>query len=348
LLNYPDIPAPEIGTGKTAEIARGVAWLRMPIPGDLGAINIWVLEDQDGWTIVDTGLRLPETADAWGAAVSGELSGGQLRRVLVTHMHPDHSGMAGWLCRHHDAELWMSRLEFFMLRTLAADTGTEAPSSALAFYREAGWQDDAVKHYQARFGEFGKMVYPLPSSFVALSEGDVVTTDAGNWQVLIGRGHSAEQSLLYNAELGLLISGDQVLPSISSNVSIYPQEPRADPMTAWIESLAEIREKVPDDVLVLPSHGLPFQGLHARIEQLIAGHETAMDRLLPVLETPRRAVDVFPVLFKRAIDQAHVMMATGESLAHLACLQQRGLVTSECDAQGVRWWKRCGKAEGKR
>lgn len=312
----------------------------MPIPGDLGAINIWVLDDRNGYTVVDSGLRLTETADAWRNAFSSDLSSGRLRRVLVTHMHPDHSGMAGWLCRHHDAELWMSRLEFFMLRALAADTGEEAPASALAFYREAGWQEDAIEIYQARFGDFGRMIYHPPSTFVALSEGDVVSTDAGDWEVLTGFGHSAEQALLYNAEQGLLISGDQVLPSISSNVSVYPQEPKADPMTAWLTSLASIRQRIPDNVLVLPSHGLPFRGLHARIGELIDGHEIAMDRLLAKLVAPLRAVDAFPILFKRTINHSNMMMATGESLAHLACLQARGLVRSELDATGVRWWMR--------
>jgi glyoxylase-like metal-dependent hydrolase (beta-lactamase superfamily II) len=340
MLQFPDIPEPALSTGETSQIADGVFWLRMPVPGSLKAINVWALAGERGWTLVDCGLRSQETAEAWKAAFSGDLSSKPVERVCVTHMHPDHSGMCGWLTKKHGVDLWMSRLEYYTLRSLISDTGREAPPSAIDFYRAAGWDEDAIELYRTRFGEFGKMVYPLPASFVAMKAGGRIETGAGDWNVITGRGHSPEQSLLYSEGQGLLIAGDQVLPGISSNVSVHPQEPKADPLSDWLESLAEIRQVVPDDVLVLPSHGRPFRGLHERIGKLIEGHEKGLDRLLELLAEPKRAVDVFPALFKRKIESSVLGLATGESLAHLACLKTRGLARSEAGPGGQNWWFR--------
>jgi glyoxylase-like metal-dependent hydrolase (beta-lactamase superfamily II) len=137
----------------------------------------------------------------------------------------------------------------------------------------------------------------------------------------------------------LLISGDQVLPKITSNVSVFPTEPDADPLKDWLESLASIRAAVPDDVLVLPAHNEPFYGLHAWIDQLIQGHERSLGRLLDALREPRTAVDVFSLLFRRPISGETLQMATGESLAHLNCLIQRGQVTRNLDDAGVAWYR---------
>lgn len=340
MLDFPVFETPGLATGEMTQIAPGVYWLRMPAPGQLAAINVWAISGTNGWTIVDTGMRSTATADGWRAAFSNGLSNQPLDRVCVTHMHPDHSGMAGWLTKHHGVSLWMSRLEYFMLYTLTGYTGQEAPQSALDFYRSTGWDAEDIDFYLARFGEFGQMVYPLPSAFCAMHDGDILDTGESQWRVITGRGHSPEQALLYNESQGLLISGDQVLPKISSNVSVYPQEPTADPLTEWLESLDEVRQRVPDDVLVLPSHGQPFRGLHERIAALIEGHETGLGRLFDLLEEPRRAIDCFPALFKREISRGVLVMATGESLAHLACLRTRGLASSRLDEQKQEWWSR--------
>lgn len=339
-LDYPVAQVPENGSGLAIEVAEGLHWLRMPVPGRLEAVNVWALADRGAWTIVDTGLRSPETLLAWRAAFAGVLAGTPVRQVIATHLHPDHAGLAGWLAQTHDATLAMSRLEYLSLRVLAGYTGAEAPVEAVRFYRAAGWDERALDRYKARFGEFGRNLYPVPHSFRALEDGQRVQIGARSWEVVVGRGHSPEQTMLYCRDDRLLIAGDQVLPEISSNVSVQPLEPEADPLTAWLVSLEAIRGRVADDVLVLPGHGRPFRGLHRRIDELIAGHEGALDRLAAMIERPLRAVDVFPALFKRPIDETVIGLATGESLAHLACLRDRGCAVSDLDAAGVAWWRR--------
>jgi glyoxylase-like metal-dependent hydrolase (beta-lactamase superfamily II) len=184
------------------------------------------------------------------------------------------------------------------------------------------------------------MIYEMPDSFRRLEDGDVLELGAYRWRVVVGNGHSPEHACLYSEQLKLLISGDQVLPRISSNISLFPTEPDADPLSDWLESLARIKTTVPDDVLVLPAHGLPFQGLHARIDQLIAGHEKGLAALRTGLDRPHRVMDVFPMLFSRAIQgELLVGMATGESLAHLAYLRKRGVISRNTDENGVDWYQ---------
>lgn len=337
-LTYPcgEAPAP----GEAKEIAPGVLWLRMPMGGMLNHINVWALADGDGWTLVDTGLQTKETADAWRAAIAGPLGRKPIKRVIVTHMHPDHIGMAGWLTRKHDVRLWITRLEYISCRMLAADTGREAPADGVRFYRAAGWDEDAIETYKARFGGFGKGLYALPDSYRRINDGETIEIDGRGWRVVVGHGHSPEHACLWQPDLGVLISGDQVLPKISSNVSVFPTEPDADPLTDWLDSLAKVKRTVPDDVLVLPAHNDPFNGLHARLDHLIGGHERGLGRLEQRLATaPRRAVDVFGALFARTISDGLLGMATGESLAHLNCLRARGRAVAEPDGEGVIWWR---------
>jgi glyoxylase-like metal-dependent hydrolase (beta-lactamase superfamily II) len=336
-LKYPikAMPLP----GQTVEVATGVHWLRMPLPFALNHINLWALEDEDGWTLVDTGMNTPEVVAAW-QAVSNELIANRVvKRVICTHMHPDHMGMAGWLTRRFNCQLWTTRLEYLTCRMLVADTGREAPEDALRFYRSAGWDAEALEHYKSRFGGFGRMMYALPDSYRRVNDGEDIVIGGRIWRAVIGRGHSPEHLCLYCPELQVLISGDQVLPKITSNVSVFPTEPEADPLTEWLDSLAAIRSRVADDVLVLPAHNDPFEGLHERIGQLIDGHESALQRLVEALTEPKTAVAVFSVLFRRRVGMELLSMATGESLAHLNCLIRRGLVTSRMDDSGVAWYE---------
>ncbi|HYE42015.1 MAG TPA: MBL fold metallo-hydrolase [Caulobacteraceae bacterium] len=337
-LSYPfeAIPAP----GEAVEVAEGVLWLRQPLPFELDHINVWAIRDGEGWTLVDTGVRSKDAMAAWEATFAGPLEGRPVTRVICTHMHPDHVGLAGWLTRRFDVPLLMTRLEYTTGRMLIADTGREAPEDGARFYRSVGWNEDQIAHWRARFGGFGKAVHTMPDSYRRLSDGDVLDIGGRDWRVVTGNGHSPEHACLFREEDGVLISGDQVLPKISSNVSVWPTEPEADPLTDWLDSLDKLERELPPDALVLPSHGLPFHGLHTRLASLRRGHERSLDRLERLIAgEPRRAVDVFGALFARAVGDGILGMATGESLAHLNCLKRRGRAVSEPDDDGVIWWR---------
>ncbi len=341
-LIYPFAAAPE--TGKVITIAPGVAWMRMPLPYVLNHINIWGLEDDSGWAVVDTGTRTDDGLAAWREIFANTTEQRPLSRVFVTHMHPDHIGMAGWLTRKFNCRLWMTQLEYMNCRVLTSDTGREAPEDGVRFFRQAGWGDEAIEKYQARFGNFGKHIHALPDSYRRIQDGEEIRIGAHNWRVIVGTGHSPEHACFYCADLKLLISGDQVLPRISSNVSVHPTEPDADPMRNWMDSLAKLKREVPDEVLVLPAHDDCFRGLHARIDYLAASQERTLDRLRKTLQQPRRAVDVFAALFGRSIDPADsglLNLATGESLACLNYLLHRGELRRELDSAGVANYQMC-------
>jgi glyoxylase-like metal-dependent hydrolase (beta-lactamase superfamily II) len=343
----PPAPAYPVGAiperGRSLEVAPGVHWLRMPLPFRLDHINLYVIDDgEQGWALVDTGIRTDDTMQAWREQFAHQPDQRPLSRVFVTHMHPDHVGMAGWLTRKFGVRLWMTRLEYLMCRVIVGDSGREAPPDAIDFYRRAGWSDAALDTYRLRFGNFGNAIHALPDSFRALRDGEELHIGRHLWRVIVGTGHSPEHACLYCPELKLLVSGDQVLPRISSNVSVYPIEPDADPMRGWLDSLARIRREVPDDVLVLPSHNECFRGLHARIDALAASQLAVLVRLRLALTEPRRAVDVFEALFNRLIGERDVQllgMATGESLACLHYLLHRGEVACSRDEAGVDWYR---------
>jgi glyoxylase-like metal-dependent hydrolase (beta-lactamase superfamily II) len=327
------------GEGEVVDVAPGVKWLRLPLPFMLNHINVWLLEDEDGWAIVDTGLYTNTTRDVWKQVLDRYLDGLRITRLIVTHLHPDHVGCAGWFARKFDIDLWMTRDEYLLCRVLVADTGKPAPQEGLRFYAGVGFPDEAMERYQEHFGAFGRVVSPLPESYRRLQEGLRLRIGQHDWKVIIGRGHSPEHACLFCPELNLLISGDQILPTISSNVSVYPTEPAANPLQLWFESLSMLKGRLPDDVLVLPSHGNPFRGVKARLDQLIGEHETGLSNLRELCREPRRAIDVFPALFKGRITERNLIMAAGEAVSHLNYLLERGEMTCQADPSGVKWYR---------
>ncbi len=350
-LTYPFAQPPAHGT--LHEVAPGVHWIRMPLPYALNHINLWALDDGEGRAVVDTGVCTDETMNLWrqlfAQTTPGTTTPRPLTRVFVTHLHPDHVGMAGWMTRRFNVALWMTRLEYLTCRVMVNDTGREAPPEGIDFFRRAGWSDAALETYRVRFGNFGKHIHPLPDSFTRLRDGDTLRIGANDWRVVTGAGHSPEHACLYCPTLRVLISGDQVLPRISSNVSVYPTEPDADPMGDWLASIAKLRREIPDDdadVLVLPAHNEPFRGLHARLDALEHGQQVALTRLERTLaDKPRRAINVFSALFGRPIEEANVAllgMATGESVACLNYLMHRGRVQRHVDDAGVAWYRTAG------
>jgi glyoxylase-like metal-dependent hydrolase (beta-lactamase superfamily II) len=262
--------------------------------------------------------------------------------VLVTHLHADHVGMAGWLTRRSGGRLWMTRLEYLTTLAMAGEDATELSPDAMAFYRRAGWDGEAIARYGARLGRFQSIVHPLPDSYRRIRDGETLRIGGRDWRVIVGAGHCPEHACLYSEDLRLLISGDQVLPRISSNVSVQPREPDADPLAEWVASLHKLQAAVPPDVLVLPAHNEPFTGLHARLVALEASMLRKLGKLRSALGQPCRVVDVFALLFAGPMtsdDAMRYSLATGEALAHLNYLLNLGEVEAREDASGVAWYR---------
>jgi glyoxylase-like metal-dependent hydrolase (beta-lactamase superfamily II) len=309
--------------GALHEVAPGVFWLRMPLPFSLDHINLWVLDDGDSWTLVDTGLNAADCKDVWRGLLAGSLAGRPIGRVIVTHYHPDHLGLAGWLCYKTGAPLWITRTEYLLARVLTLDTADAPPDAVVDFYRRAGWPDEAVERLKTTsWGRFSRAVSRLPSGFRRMADGDVLHIGGRDWRVVVGRGHAPEHACLVSND-GLMISGDQVLPRITSNVSVYPTEPEADPLGDWLDSIEALR-RLDADLFVLPAHNEPFRGLHVRLDQLADDHARKLSGLQAFLSEPRTAFECFKVMFGRAIGPNDIMMATGETIAHLHYLERRG------------------------
>lgn len=326
-LTYPwgeRVPA----TGEALTLAPGVRWARIPLPGSLGHINVWLLDDRDahgeGVAIVDTGLDLPGGRAAWEALFAGALAGVRITRVIVTHFHADHVGLAGWLCARDDAPLLMTRAEWLTARLLQIDAQDEAPPAAFAWWRMAGYDEAQIAAAAANgWRRFAAATSPVPDRCRILAHDDVVTVGARDWRVLIGRGHSPEHACLIDDTGGLMIAGDQVLPHITSNVSVSVPEPDGDPLGAWLASIARLRTLDPA-LTVLPAHGEPFTGLDVRLDALRDMHLDRLGALHAILATPRTSLECFGPLFSRAIGDDVRGLAAGEALAHLHRLVAEG------------------------
>jgi len=326
------------GFGGLFEVAEGVHWTRLPVPGRLDHINIWLLDDGDSVVIVDTGLAIDPARQAWTALFEGPLAGRTVARIVVTHFHPDHIGLAGWLAERTGARLCMTRGEWATARMLAADVRDAPPAEAFAYWRAAGWEESRIAaETEKGWGRFAAAVSPIPVGYRRLQDGETLRIGTRDWRVVVGSGHSPEHACLVDVEGGLMIAGDQVLPRITSNVSLWLSEPEADPLGEWLDSIAHLRA-LPGDLLVLPAHGEPFTGLHARLDALAAGHRDRLDALHALLAEPKRAVDCFGVLFGRAIGDGSYGLATGEALAHLRRLEVEGRARREI--RDGAWWFR--------
>jgi glyoxylase-like metal-dependent hydrolase (beta-lactamase superfamily II) len=327
--------------GEAMMIASGIVWLRMPLPFALRHINLWLLRDDSAWVIVDTGVDTRTSRGVWHDTFVEAMDGDPASHVVATHLHPDHVGCAGWLARHFDVDLWMTRDEYMLCRILAADTGRSAPEEGIRFYAAAGFTSGQLESYKSRFGMFGKFVHPLPEAYKRMSDRDVLNFGGSDWEVIVGSGHSPEHACLYDADRNALIAGDQLLPTISPNVSVWPTEPLANPLKDWFASLEKLRERLPSDVLVLPAHGKPFRGAHTRLRTLAREHEDRLASLLDICSEPKRVVDVFPSLYKTSIDDNNRIMATGEAISHLNYLCESGDMIAEQDPDHVTWYRRC-------
>jgi glyoxylase-like metal-dependent hydrolase (beta-lactamase superfamily II) len=320
--------------GATHPVAPGVEWLRMPLPFALDHINLWLIEDGDGWTIVDTGYAMAETMALWELIFAGRLGGRPVTRIVVTHHHPDHIGLAGWLCERWQVPLWTTEKEWLFARVL---TGNSDDAAVLrrAFARRAGLDAAASEIFAEHHRGYRRGVPSVPASFERLSDGSEVEIGGRVWRVIVGEGHSPELACLYCAETGVLISGDQVLPKISPNVSVHAHEPNDNPLARFLRSLDKLHAAVPPETLVLPSHNLPFFGLHARIDALAAHHQARCEEVVAACDGRRSAKELLPVLFQRPLDRHQTAFALGEALAHLHYLEARSELVRMPGEDGV-------------
>ena len=324
-------PAP----GATIEVAPGVHWLRMPLPFALDHINLWLLADGEGWTIVDTGFgRGDETRNLWLQVFAATLGSRKVRRVIVTHFHPDHIGLAGWLCERFDVPLWCTQAEWLTAHLVIRGWGGGDVERRLDHYRKNGFTDDQLDLFRQRGNPFALNVTPVPPAFHRIMEGDEIEIGGRPWRVIVGFGHAPEHACLHQPELGVLISGDQVLPKITTNVSVWPDQPEGDPLKLYLDSLAKFRP-LPEETFVLPSHGLPFLGLHLRLDQLAEHHEERFQHTIDSCAEPRSGADIIPILFRRKLDLHQLGFAIGEALAHLNYLVGAGRMERIVGADGI-------------
>lgn len=325
--------------GSVKEVAPGVFWLRMRLPFALDHINLWLLRDesegQAGWTIVDCGIANDATRASWESVFATALDGAPVRRVIVTHCHPDHVGLSEWLCSRWNAPLWMTTGEYGFARMMSASLAGVDGTASLPHFQRHGLTDPVMlEQLQGRNSYYPTLVPSVPVGYRRMQDGHSIRIGKHEWQVITGFGHSPEHAALYCSDLNLLISGDMVLPRISTNVSVFAVEPEANPVQQYLDSLKKFQH-LPADTLVLPAHGKPFRGLHTRIAQLVDHHRERLAEVAEACAKPQSAADIVPLMFRRQLDAHQMTFALGEALAHLHQLWHKGLLAREAGADGI-------------
>lgn len=327
-LEYPIERAPE--PGEVVELVPGVHWARLPLAGALRHINVWLLEDGDGWTLVDTGLNAPEVRAAWEGPLHDYLGGRPLRRLICTHHHPDHAGLATWLQARYGCAIWMTEAEEAVMRRLERTWfDAEWREARLDAYRAEGLEVTEQLHKFLIAETYRGAMSGVPRHIARhVADGEVLEIGAHRWNARILRGHTDGQLVLVERDAGLMIAGDQILPRITSNVGIYPERADQDPVASYVDSFDALDPVAQDaGLLVLPSHGNVFRGLDVRLEQLRRHHVETLDRLLGLMDTPATATELARRLFRIQLDALNTVLAHGEALAHVRYLVNRGLAT---------------------
>ena len=333
-LSYPlgeTIPQP----GEAVEVADGVLWLRVPLPMKLDHVNIYALDDGDAWTIIDTGFDNPPIREAWEAALAGPLNGKPIGRIFVTHHHPDHMGMAAALMDQTGAPLWTTRTAWLYARTMQMEDDKTSYDASVFHAERHGAEARFLDPLRARGPIRFFTQAPLKPGYKRIKDGDRIEAGGRTWRVFTGDGHAPEHATLWSTDGEIVIAGDQILPRISPNLSVWPMEPEADPVGDWIVSCEKFRAYAKPGHLVLPGHNRPFHGLPKRLAQLIDNHHGALKRLRKALVEPRTAAQCFDAIYKREISTGEYGLALGEAVAHVNHLWLTGEATREQNADGA-------------
>ena len=336
-LHYP-FPEPPEGD-QAVEIAEGVLWLRLPLPFRPDHLNVYALDDGDAWTIVDTGLGTAACRELWERLLAGPLAGRPVARVILTHHHPDHVGLAGWF-QARGAELWTTRTAWLTARMLTLDVQDRPTAESLAFWRGAGMPPEILAQRAAtRPFNFADLVAPMPLGYRRIVQGEEIVAGGRRWRVEIGHGHAPEQATLWGIGHDLVLAGDQVLPGITPNLGVHASEPDADPVGDWLAASARLAGLAEERHLTLPGHRRPFRGLPARLAEYAAHGAAGLARLRHHLAEPRRATECFGVLFGRNIGASEYSLALAEAVGHLNHLRRAGEVDRRLGSDGAWLWQ---------
>jgi glyoxylase-like metal-dependent hydrolase (beta-lactamase superfamily II) len=333
LLEYPFAAPPP--PGEVREVAPGVHWLRMPLPFALDHINLWALEDGAGLALVDTGLGNDATRALWQQVFDGFVKGRPVTRVIATHLHPDHAGNAGWLTKRFGAPLWMSQSDYLMAHVWSENTAGFSIDAMLAHLARHGLAGEMFDGQATRGNAYRRSVPDFPRTYRRIIDGEEIAIGGRTWRVIMGYGHAPEHASLYARDLGVLVSGDMLLPRISTNISVNQVDPDANPLALFLASLHRYTQEIGGDPLVLPSHGLPFRGMRERVGQLEAHHAARLEELEDACTEPKSAAEVIGTLFRRELDVHQTFFAMGEALAHLNYLMHAGRFVRKAGADGV-------------
>ncbi len=329
---------PDLGT--FTPIASGIFWLRMPLPFDLNHINLYLVEDGEGYALIDTGIGTKETESLWNMIF--ESLGKPITKVIVTHMHPDHIGMAGHIVDKFKAPLYMSRAEYFTARALRAGAQGASDWQDDEYLLHCGMSEEYRQISQAKRAEgkgIGQVIKPIPLHYIRLKDADEILIGQHHWRIIVGEGHSPEHLCLHCEEINVLISGDHILPKISPNIGVYSTEPEANPLELYLSTLTKFSD-LADDCLVLPSHKLPFIGVHVRIQELIKHHQEHLSNLFAFCSQGRTVEQCLPILFDRKLNEHNMFFAIAESLAHLNYLYKSNQLQRTVNDDGQYVFKR--------
>lgn len=333
-LTHPFAAPPPLGT--TTEVAPGILWARLPLPFRLDHVNVYFIDDGDGWAVVDAGIGNADTRDVWGRLLAGPLGGRRLTRLIVTHMHPDHVGAAGWLAAERDLPLDMTETEYLQALVLLSDPEALSAEPYRGFYVGNGLDPEATDAVMTRGHDYLRMLTGLPKTFRRVIAGDRLILGGRSFDVLTGGGHASEQMMLFSAADNLFLAADQVLPRISPNVSVTPRDPQGDPLGIFLRSLRALKSAIPADALVLPGHDLPFRGLHERVDAMVAHHEERCAEIVAACrEGPLSAAELVPFVFHRPLDPHQTGFAFSEILAHVNYLIRRGRLAPAVLRDGI-------------